>query len=164
MIKADINREILRQKIIKLALLQYKKPYEHGKHGPDTFDCAGFVWYVYNQVCNIDIYGDADGKSTTTRIMRNNCGKTIKFDEYSENKDISQINIGDILFFHRQDKNETEPKPDNKYPGHCGIYLGDNNFIHCTRTKELVLINNFKSKYWTRKLVGSKDIISNIRR
>lgn len=96
--------------------------------------------------------------------MRSNCGKTIKFDEYSENKDISQINIGDILFFHRQDKKETEPKPDNKYPGHCGIYLGDNNFIHCTRTKELVLINNFKSKYWTRKLVGSKDIINNIRR
>ena len=21
--------------------------YVHGKHGPDTFDCAGFVWYIY---------------------------------------------------------------------------------------------------------------------
>jgi len=162
-IKADINREILRQKIIKLALLQYKKKYEHGEHGPDTFDCAGLVWYVYNKICNIDIYTGGTGKSTTTKIMTCDYGERLDFDEFSESKDINLINIGDILFFHRQSKQEFEPTKDNKYPGHCGIYLGDNNFIHCTRTKGKVTIDNFKKKYWKRILVGSKDIINNIK-
>ena len=57
-------------------------------------------------------------------------------------------------------KEEYEPKPDNKYPGHCGIYLGNKEFIHCPRSKKLVRIDNLKEgKYWISKLVGSKSII-----
>lgn len=162
MIKANINDEIiLREKLIKLAILQRNKLYEHGKHGPDTFDCAGFVWFIYNEICNLNLYYNGFGLSTTTKIMTNTYGKIILYKEDSLAKDLSLIRKGDIVFFHRQSMNDNEPKENNKYPGHCGIYLGDNSFIHCSRTKGKIIISNFdKNDYWRKVLVASKDIFS----
>lgn len=161
MIKANINEIELRRKIIKLAIMQLNKLYVHGSHGPDNFDCAGFVWYVYNEILNIDIYKGGYGLSTTTRIMTSNYGDIKIFNDHD--KDLEKIKMGDIVLLHRQDKNETFPKKDNKYPGHCGIYLENSEFIHCSGTKKQVVINNFdKSKYWRKVLVASKDIVSDI--
>ena len=164
MITAVTNKEIiLRNKIVKLALMQHYKHYSHGMHGPDIFDCAGFVWYVYYEILGIDIYQDGVGLSTTTKIMTSQFGNIIYFEDGNMNKEWSIINRGDILLFHRQSLNEAEPKKNNKYPGHCGIYLGDNRFIHASRTKGHIAINSFeKSEYWVKKLVASIDIISNI--
>lgn len=162
MIKTNTNNELLlREKIIKFALQQYGSLYVHGKHGPDSFDCAGFAWFVYNEMCNIDIYKDGFGLSTTTRIMTSCYGKNNLYDENDLNKNIDIINSGDILFFHRQSIKDNKPRIDNKYPGHCGIYLSDNYFIHCSSKKEKVIIGYFKNNnYWKKVLVGSKNIIS----
>ena len=149
-IKKDINE--LRDKIVELALLQHHKLYEHGMHGENTFDCAGFVWYVYHEILGINIYEQGYGKSTTTKIMTSIYGNIVP---------TSDILKGDILFFHRQSKEDNEPTIYNKYPGHCGIYLGNNRFIHASGTKRKVIINNFsKSKYWNDVLVSGKSIIS----
>lgn len=154
MIKANTKELILRDKIIKLALLQHHKKYVHGKHGEnDCFDCAGFVWYVYHELLGIDLYQNGYGLSTTTKMMTSDYGKL--------NKDLSLIKSGDILFFHRQSKEDNEPKRDNKYPGHCGIYLYDNKFIHALRKEGKIVISDFeKNKYWKKVLVASKDVIS----
>lgn len=159
MIKANINEIELRYKIIKLALLQYNKLYVHGSNGPDTFDCAGLVWFIYNEILNINLYENGFGLSTTTKIMTSNLGKTTLFEEDNMNKDLSLIKDGDIVFFHRQSLNDRTPKISNKYPGHCGIYLGNNNFIHASRAKMKVVISNFeKNNYWKDVLVASKDV------
>ena len=93
--------------------------------------------------------------------MTSSYGIITLFDEHSLFKDLSIIKRGDILFFHRQSKSDNVPKEDNKYPGHCGIFLGDNKFIHCSRPIEKVIISNFNCRdYWKNVLVGSKDIIS----
>ena len=158
-IKVDI-KDILREKIIKLALLQHKKIYIHGMHGPDSFDCAGLVWYIYHELLNINLYEGGYGISTTTKIMTSNYGKIVLFNEYDENKKIDIIKSGDILFFHRQSLNEHVPSENNKYPGHCGIYIGNYKFIHALRSEGSVVISNFKNKYCNKKLVSTKDIIS----
>ena len=130
-------------------------------HGPDTFDCAGLVWFLYHELFEINLYKQGFGLSTTTKIMTSSYGKITLFDEDSLNKDLSLIRKGDILFFHRQSMHDTIPKVDNKYPGHCGIYLGDNDFIHCSRPKGKVIISNFNNnKYWKKVLVASKAILS----
>jgi cell wall-associated NlpC family hydrolase len=106
----------------------------------------------------IDIFEGGYGISTTTMIMTSKYGiLTIYSGEY---KNISLIKRGDIVLLHRQSLQDTCPREDNKYPGHCGIYLGDNRFIHCSGTKKKVLINTFYNNYWYKKLVGSKDFIS----
>ena len=164
MITAISNKEmLLRNKIVELALMQHYKFYDHGKHGPDTFDCAGFVWYIYHEILGIDIYQDGIGLSTTTKIMTSQFGNINYFEDGNINKDLSIVNRGDILLFHRQSLDEFEPKKNNKYPGHCGICIGDNRFIHASSTKGHIAINSFeKSEYWVKKLVASIDIISNI--
>lgn len=159
MIKANTNELELRNKIIELALLQNHKEYVHGSHGPDTFDCAGLVWYIYKEILDINIYEDGIGLSTTTKIMTSNYGRLTLFDESNLNKNLELIKSGDIVLFHRQSLNDIVPKEDNKYPGHCGIYIGSNRFIHCSRSKGRVVINNFlKSDYWNKVLVASKNI------
>ena len=93
--------------------------------------------------------------------MTSNYGKLILFEEKNINKDLKLIRKGDVIFFHRQSFEDNIPKVDNKYPGHCGLYLGDNYFIHCTISKKRVVISNFeKNMYWNRVMVGSKDILS----
>ena len=160
MILANTIEEKLRDKLIHLARLQLNKPYVHKEQGPDAFDCAGLVHYIYEELFDIDIFKDGYGLSTTTKLMTSSYGKIILFDEHNLNKDLSIVKRGDVLFFHRQSKKDNIPKEDNYYPGHCGIYLGNNKFIHCTKSKGLVYISIFeKCKYWKKVLVGSKDII-----
>lgn len=160
MIKKDIkNLKLLREKLIKLAILQLDKKYIHGAHGPDDFDCAGFVWYIYNEICKIDLYLDGYGLSTTTMMMTSKYGKLTLYEEKSSFKNLSLIKPGDILFFHRQAKLDNKPKPNNKYPGHCGIFLDNNNFIHCTSRVKKVVINSLDDDiYWRDILVGYKNI------
>lgn len=160
MIIADKYDDLVRNELSRLAILQLNKPYEHGSHGLNDFDCAGLVWYLYNEIFGIDLYEIGFGLSTTTMMMTSRYGKITLYKDNTIYKDLF-LNTGDILFFHRQSKNDYMPKKDNKYPGHCGIYIGNNNFIHCSRKYNMVTMNNLdKDIYWKKILVGSKDIVS----
>ena len=78
-------------------------------------------------------------------------------------KDLNLIKKGDILFFHRQSLNDNFPRENNKYPGHCGIYLGNQKFIHASKSKKKVIISNFsEDAYWLNILVGAKNIINDL--
>ena len=153
-IKADILD--YRDEIIKLALEQLEKPYNHNEYGPDSFDCAGFLSYVFGEVFDIDLFEEGFGGSTTGRIMTCRWGKR---EDYKESDDIkfklTNIEPGDILLFHSQSPKAFEPKKDNRYPGHCGIYLGDEEFIHCAFKKQKVCIDNFENKRYQKILVAS---------
>lgn len=163
MINANIKEIELREKIINLALLQHHKLYVHGCHGPDTFDCAGFVWYLYYTICNCNLYSNGFGLSTTTKIMTSRHGQLITYEESNPNKNLKIIKKGDIVFFHRQSLKDSQPQTNNKYPGHCGIYLGNNNFIHCSRIKGKVIISNFNNnEYWKKILVAVKNMFSDM--
>lgn len=150
----------LRAELINLAYYQINKPYMHGMHGPDSFDCAGLIWYLYDEIMHINLYKDGYGVSTTTMIMTSSYGKITYFKENSLDKNINLINPGDILLFHRQSLNDNEPRENNKYPGHCGIYLGNSDFIHCTKKYNVHLNNLDSDAYWQKKLVASKDIFA----
>ena len=163
----NFNEEVIRNEITRFArsLRHYK--YEHGKCGPDTFDCCGYVWYIYNQVMGINIFNvEKENKeyTGTGKVWKGRYGTLTEYikDDPIDYK-LSHIKPGDILFFHRQSLDDTEPKVDNKYPGHCGIYLEDYRFIHCVSGKTMmVIISDFiNSPKWQTKLVASKDMISN---
>ncbi len=150
----------LRKKIVQLALLQHNKIYSYGSKGPDTFDCAGLVWYLYYNTMKINIFKDGYGLSTTSKIMTSYVGKLIKYSEDDKNKDLDIIEDGDILLIHRQSLEATEPTLLNKYPGHCGIYIGDGKFIHSTTVTGKVSISHIdEDNHWNRRLIGIKKII-----
>lgn len=107
------------------------------------------------------MYKNGFGLSTTIKIKTSRYGILRVFNKKELNKDLSLIRSGDIVFFHRQSYDDNNPKENNKYPGHCGIYLSDNLFIHSSSVKGKVVISSFlKIDYWKKVLVGSKDIIS----
>ena len=58
----------IRDDICALALSKLNNDYVHGGFGPDTFDCAGLVWYAYNEILGIDIFDGGYGISTTTMM------------------------------------------------------------------------------------------------
>lgn len=151
----------LRLKIVNYALEQLDKKYVWDKKGPDEFDCSGLTWYVYKNIANIDINKDGYGIGDTTKQMTNNIGHLRLYKKNDDNKFayLKDLNLGDLIFFHRQSLEDNAPKPTNRYPGHVGIYIGSNSFIHASSDAGKVIISNFvDDSYWLEVMVASRDI------
>ena len=116
-------------------LINFSKKYVNGGHGPNEFDCAGLTWYVYNEVLGINVYEDGFGRDSTTKIMTSTYGKLTIYQEGIKTLKDNEFKLGDILLFHRLSKRDNAPTPTNKYPGHCGIYIGNNETIGCNSGK-----------------------------
>jgi len=128
--------------------------------GPNAFDCSGLTWYVYNEIFGVDINSNGYGLSATTKQMTSDIGNLYLF-EKDYCIQVQDFTIGDILFFHRQSLKDNNPMPYNRYPGHCGIYLGNNKFIHALRKQGQILISDLiLNNYWSKKLVGRKNLIN----
>lgn len=80
--------------------------YVYGASGPSTFDCSGFTMYVFKK------YGITLSHSATAQS---------KVGTYVAKEDLQP---GDLVFF-------TDYETGNGI-GHCGIYIGDGNFIHAS--------------------------------
>lgn len=156
-------KELYQKNILDFLNIQLNKPYIWGDTGPDSFDCAGLTLYIYKELFNIDIEQNGYGIGSTTKQMTSSIGilKQYKENDSKKRKYIPLLEPGDILFFHRQSLEENSPTPTNRYPGHVGIYIGDNKFIHASSEEEKVVTSPL-SEYWLSILVGSKNILSSI--
>lgn len=158
-----INIDFFRQNVIEYACTFLDKKYVWDSKGPDEFDCSGFTWYVFHELFNVDINENGYGIGDTTKQMTSNIGnlKVYKEDDVNKLKYIKEINPGDLVFFHRQSMEDDSPTPTNRYPGHVGIYIGNNKFIHASSDDGKIIISDFDN-YWVSVLVASKDIVSDI--
>lgn len=86
-------------------------PYVYGATGPNSFDCSGFVQYVYRH------FGVTTGRTT---------GNQINHGQYVSR---SNLQPGDLVFF------------GSGTPHHVGIYLGNNSYIHAPHTGDVVKIS-----------------------
>ncbi|MBK5240101.1 C40 family peptidase [Clostridium sp.] len=98
------------------AVIAYAKtflgtPYEWAATGPNSFDCSGFVQYVYKH------FGVTTGRNTSAQIANG---------QY-----VSRANLqpGDLVFF------------GSGTPHHVGIYVGNNSYIHAPHTGDVVKIS-----------------------
>lgn len=111
-------------------------PYVYGGNGPNSFDCSGFVKYVFTH------FGYSISRTASTQL---NNGTAVSKD---------QLQPGDIVFF----KNAG----DSHAASHVGIYVGGETFIHAssdTREVEyssLVTSNNAKKYIAARRIVGGE--------
>ena len=104
-------------------------PYVWGGYNPTTsFDCAGFVSWVYTQtgVANIGRWGAAGIYASCRKIAA------------------SQARPGDLVFFEGTIEGETGVT-------HCGIYVGDNKMIHFGDPCSYA---DLTEAYWQQHLVG----------
>lgn len=158
-----MKKELYQNNIIEYAYTFLNKPYVWGAKGKEEFDCSGFTKYIYQTLFNIDIEKDGYGVGDTTKQMTSPIGilKIYKENDININNYISNINKGDLLFFHRQSLEDNSPTPNNRYPGHVGIYIGNNKFIHASKDAGKIIISKLDN-YWKSILVASKNIIEAI--
>ncbi len=111
-------------------------PYVYGGNGPNSFDCSGFVKYIFTH------FGYSVNRTASTQL---NNGTAVTKD---------QLQPGDIVFF----KNAG----DTHAASHVGIYVGGETFIHAssdTREVEyssLVTSNNAKKYIAARRIVDDE--------
>ena len=106
-------------------------PYKFGGTSPKAFDCSGYVQYVFAQN-GLTLPRTAD--------LQYKLGRRTT----SQN----QLVPGDLVFF-------TTYEPG---ASHCGIYLGNGQFIH-TSSSHGVRIDNLSSTYWQPRYYGGKHIV-----
>lgn len=105
-------------------------PYVFGGNTPRGFDCSGYLEYVFAKH-GIDIPRTADEQYKL--------GKLVKSDD---------LKPGDLVFF-------TTYEPG---ASHCGIYLGNKNFIHASTSKG-IRVDSLDSEYWAPRYYGGKHIV-----
>lgn len=118
--------------LILFAQSNLGKPYQYGTKGPETFDCSGFVYTVYQK--------------NGIRIPRSSLAQSVIEGNKIPRK---ELEIGDMVFF------DTALKG---FVNHSGIYLGDGKFIHASSGKaHAVTISDmnawYKDKFkWGKRL------------
>lgn len=117
--------------IIATAKKQIGVPYVSGGTTPKGFDCSGFLQYVFAQN-GMDIPRLADEQY--------HLGKKAS---------ASQLVAGDLVFF----------DTDGTGVSHCGIYLGNNDFIHASYSKGIRIDKINDIYYWKDKYYGGKHIV-----
>ena len=98
----------MQNQIVKTAIMKLGAPYKYAHAGPESFDCSGFVYYVYGKN-GIAIPRTSKAQSQMpTKLTR------------------SEIQKGDILFFDTANRGHVN---------HSGIYIGKGKFIHASSGK-----------------------------
>ncbi len=114
--------------------LGYK--YVYGGDGSNgTFDCSGFTMYVYKH------FGISLPHGATSQYKS---GKGSKITKQSD------LKVGDIVFLTDYETGVGI--------GHCGIYIGNGNFIHASTTTYSVIISSLNTTYKDRFYAGLRLI------
>lgn len=117
--------------ILRTARSYIGVPYSFGGTTPKAFDCSGYLQYVFAKN-GIHIPRTADEQYKLG--LRTNSSK--------------QLVPGDLVFF-------TTYEPG---ASHCGIYLGDGEFIHASSSKG-VRVDTLSDDYWAPRFLGGKHIV-----
>ncbi len=120
----------LAQKIIATAKQYIGVPYLWGGTTPNGFDCSGYTQYVFR----------AHGISLP-RTSRQ---------QYTVGTYVSKADLqpGDLVFFDVEGNGIS----------HLGIYIGNNQFIHSSSSKGVV-ITSLSNTYWAPRYYGARRVI-----
>lgn len=116
--------------ILALGKTKMGAPYVFGAAGPNTFDCSGFVTWVFNQ-CGY-------------KFER---GTAASF--YEQFEPVSNPQAGDLVFFSGTYKAGVS---------HIGIVMGDGNMLHTANEKNGVEISSLSLSYWQKHFTGYRRV------
>ena len=108
--------------LVKVAMGFLGTPYRLGGCSVKGIDCSGFVKKTY-QFFNIDL--------PRTVFQQSRVGLRVERNELA---------AGDLLFFNTR-----------RRPGHVGIYIGNNEFVHASSCKRGVHVDNLNNPYFDKR-------------
>lgn len=109
-------------------------PYKYGGQSKNGVDCSGLVVEIYKKVYEKKLYRSSND------IYNKNCRPIKK----------NQLREGDLVFF--------ITAKNSKRINHIGLYLNNNQFIHST-TKKGVIITDLSEEYYKNRFVGAGRVI-----
>ena len=121
----------------------WKTKYTQGETGAKNssgvyqFDCVGFVNYVITNVLSKEI----PGFDVTSSLKKFYALDVLYNKGYPGECKVVKVSLknmqpGDVIFFSHNSTND-----------HCGIYIGDNQFVHSTKSNGGVAINTISGFY-----------------
>lgn len=134
---------LIGQEMLDLAMEMYRfwpVAYRHGESngviahdGTYGYDCSGFASYVLKTVMqkHVPTYWVTAAIEVlygTQEIYNHGLNGAFS----AVDVDPADIAPGDLLFFDLADETEFDSQEPDKPVTHCGIYLGNNEFMHCT--------------------------------
>ena len=137
------NSSNLGKDIVSYAKKFLGVPYVYGGASSSGFDCSGFTMYVFDHF-GISMRHGAQAQSKL--------GKKISVDKSSKSSMINNLKAGDLVFFLDYETMDEI--------GHCGIYIGDGNFIHassgsgyCVKINSLLPGEYYNTRYCAARRV-----------
>jgi mannosyl-glycoprotein endo-beta-N-acetylglucosaminidase len=118
--------------VVDFAMQYLGYPYVWATHGPSSFDCSGFTYWVLSNTLGVNI-----GTGTMSQIG------------YGTPVDRNSLQPGDLVFFQ------------NTYTwglSHVGIYIGGNQFIHAENESTGVVISDLDSSYYASRWYGARRV------
>lgn len=126
-----------REKILMEIIHYIDSPYKYGGTTEKGIDCSAFTQNVFHIAIGKDLPRSASQQ----------------FKEGERIVSESDLQFGDLVFFNTSRR---------AFPGHVGIYIGENLFAHASRSKG-VIISSFDSDYYLKRFVGGKRLDLNLK-
>lgn len=123
-----------REKILFEVIKYLDTPYKYGGNSSKGIDCSAFTKQVFENSVTLDL----------PRSAREQYGVGEKISK-------DELKFGDLVFFNTRRRNN---------PGHVGIYLGDNQFVHASRTLG-VTVSSLDEKYYKTRYTGARRVMEN---
>ena len=121
-----------KQKLIDEIIKYLGTPYQYGGNSKSGIDCSAFIQQVFENSLSINL--------PRTTIELYEIGKRIEI--------ISDLKFGDLIYF---------DTIKNSFPGHVGIYLGEDLFAHAS-VSQGVTISSLMDEYFKNKFVGASRL------
>ena len=120
-----------KEKMLMEIVKYMNTPYKFGGESKSGIDCSAFTQTVYNS-CSIHLLRSAREQ----------------FTEGIEIDDKNNLKFGDLVFFNTRKTVK---------PGHVGIYIGDNLFVHASSSNG-VIVTPLDSEYYSERFMGARRI------
>jgi cell wall-associated NlpC family hydrolase len=121
-----------REKLLFEIVKYLDTPYQYGGNSLNGIDCSAFTQNVYAKSLGVKLPRTAREQFHT-----------------GESVSRAQLKFGDLVFFNTTTRS---------YPGHVGIYLGNDLFAHASLSHG-VTISSLVSKYYAERFVGGRRIV-----
>ena len=121
---------------LELAYTLLGKDFIYGACGPNSFDCSGFIYYIFNNA------GLAINKMSPSAFSN--------VSDWQKITDIQGLEIGDLVFFQSDAGGNIT---------HMGIYVGGGSFIHASQSVGTVTRSTMTSGYYNSNFVFAKRIV-----
>jgi cell wall-associated NlpC family hydrolase len=126
------STDVTTRESVLLEIIKYlDTPYKYGGTSNEGLDCSAFTMSVYKNSLDLDL-----PRSSREQYQ---VGDRVSKDE---------LKFGDLVFFNTRRRSR---------PGHVGIYIGENQFVHASR-KLGVIVSSLDEAYYVKRYMGARRV------